>query len=71
MFHGARDSTVSRKHFDRLLAELRKGDAPLDYLVFPDEGHVIIKRDNKLKFARRIERFLATHLGGRADAWER
>lgn len=71
MFHGARDSTVPRKHFDRLLAELRKGDAPLDYLVFPDEGHVVIKRDNKLKFARRIERFLATHLGGRADAWER
>ena len=71
ILHGARDSTVPKEHFDRLLAELRKGDAPLDYLVFPDEGHVIIKRDNKLKFAQRIERFLAQHLGGRAGAWER
>ncbi len=71
MFHGARDPRVSKEHFDRLLTELRKGNAPLDYLVFPDEGHVIVKRSNKLKFARRIERFLATHLGGRADAWER
>jgi len=71
MFHGARDPRVSKEHFDRLLTELRKGNAPLDYLVFPDEGHVIIKRSNKLKFARRIERFLARHLGGRAGAWER
>ena len=66
LFHGAKDSQVSKKHFDRFLVELRKGDAPVDYLIFPDEGHSIRKTANKLKFAQRIERFLAQHMGGRA-----
>ncbi len=65
LFHGGKDNRVSKEHFDRLLKELRKGDASLDYLVFPKEGHRIRKPANRLKFARRVERFLARHLGGR------
>ena len=67
LFHGAKDTRVSKEHFDRLLVELRKGDASVDYLVFPKEGHEIMRTANKLKFARRVERFLARHLGGRAE----
>lgn len=66
LFHGAKDPRVTKEHFDRLLIELRKGNAPLDYLVFKDERHSIRKTANKLKYARRVERFLAEHLGGRA-----
>ena len=66
LFHGAKDTRVSKKHFERFMVELRKGDAPVDYLIFPDEGHGIRKTANRLKFAQRIERFLAQHLGGRA-----
>lgn len=67
LFHGAKDRRVPKEHFDRLLTELRKGNAPLDYLVFQDEAHAIIKTANKLKYARRLERFLAQYLGGRAE----
>ncbi|MDE0030104.1 MAG: S9 family peptidase [Deltaproteobacteria bacterium] len=66
LFHGAKDPRVPKEHFDRLLVELRKGSAPLDYLVFQDERHSIRKTVNKLKYAQRVERFLAQHLGGRA-----
>ncbi|MDE0343558.1 MAG: S9 family peptidase [Deltaproteobacteria bacterium] len=66
LFHGAKDPRIPKEHFDRLLVELRKGSAPLDYLVFQDERHSIRKTANKLKYARRVERFLAQHLGGRA-----
>jgi dipeptidyl aminopeptidase/acylaminoacyl peptidase len=66
LFHGAKDTHVSIEHFYRLLTELRKGDASVDYLIFPKEGHEIQRTANKLKFAQRVERFLARHLGGRA-----
>lgn len=66
LFHGAKDTRVPKEHFDRLLIGLREGNAPLDYLVFQNERHSIRKTANKLKYARRVERFLAQHLGGRA-----
>ena len=66
MFHGARDSRVSKEHSDRLVAKLRERGVPVEYQEFPDEGHTIRKSANRLKHARRLEAFLAEHLGGRA-----
>ncbi len=66
MFHGARDSRVSKEHSDRLVAKLREKGVPVEYQEFPDEGHTIMKSANRLKFAHRLEAFLAEHLGGRA-----
>lgn len=64
--HGAKDPRVSVEHSDRLVAKLREKGIGVEYLLFPDEGHEIVKPKNRLKFARRLEKFLATHLGGRA-----
>ena len=64
--HGAKDSIVLKEHSDRMVDKLRDNDVPVEYLVFPDEGHKIVKRRNRLKLAHRIETFLAKHLGGRA-----
>lgn len=66
LFHGAKDSRVRKEHFDRLVEELRKNDTPLDYLVFRDEGHTIMRTANRIRFAHRLETFLARHLGGRS-----
>ena len=65
IIHGARDPLVSKEHSDRLVDHLRENDIPVEYLVFEDEGHHIVKRGNSLKFAHRLETFLAKHLGGR------
>ncbi len=65
---GARDPVVSKEHSDRLIDKLRKHDIPVEYLEFPDEGHEILKRRNRLKLAYRLETFLAKHLGGRAGS---
>ena len=64
--HGAQDRTVSKKHSDRFVGKLHEKDIPVEYLVFPDEGHGMRKSRNRLEFARRLETFLAAHLGGRA-----
>ena len=66
--HGAKDKQVSKEQSDRFVEKLRENDIPVEYLVFPDEGHVIRKRENRLEFARRLESFLAIHLGGRAGS---
>ena len=38
-----------------------------EYLLFEDEGHGFARPENRLKFYAAAERFLATHLGGRAQ----
>ena len=64
--HGGKDTRVLKRNSDRLVDKLREHDIPVEYLVFPDEGHSIRKKRNRLEFARRVETFLARHLGGRA-----
>ena len=64
--HGAKDKRVSMDHSDRFVRKLREKESPVEYLLFPEEGHVIRKSKNRLEFARRLETFLAAHLGGRA-----
>ena len=63
---GAKDKSVSKEHSDRFVEKLREKDIPVEYLVFPEEGHAIRKSRNRVEFARRLETFLAAHLGGRA-----
>ena len=66
MVHGALDVRVSKRNSDLFVEKLREKDIPVEYLVFPDEGHGIRKAKNRVKFAKRLETFLAEHLGGRA-----
>ena len=67
LVHGARDPRVSRAESDRFVAALRERGVPHEYLVFPDEGHAIVRPRNRLAFHAAVERFLAVHLGGRYE----
>jgi dipeptidyl aminopeptidase/acylaminoacyl peptidase len=55
---------------------MRKSGKPVEYLVFPDEGHGFARPENRLKFYAAGEAFLAKYLGGRSvppagtDAWD-
>jgi dipeptidyl aminopeptidase/acylaminoacyl peptidase len=42
-------------------------DAPIDSLIFDEAGHGLGRWQDNVTRARRIEAFLATHLGGRAE----
>lgn len=65
--HGANDVRVVRRHSDSIVEAARDNGVDVEYIVFDDEGHAIRKFANKLTFARAMERFLAKHLGGRAE----
>lgn len=65
--HGANDPRVKQSEADQIVAAMRKNNKPVDYLVFPDEGHGFARPQNRLKFYAAAEAFLAKYLGGRAE----
>ncbi len=68
--HGANDVRVARQDSDEVVATLRALGRPVDYLLFPDEGHAIRKWQNRLRMWRAIEDFYAACLGGRSSGFD-
>jgi dipeptidyl aminopeptidase/acylaminoacyl peptidase len=64
---GAEDTRVVKAESDRIVEALRARGVDVDYLVFDDEGHFFVNPQNLVTMFRSAERFLAEHLGGRAD----
>jgi dipeptidyl aminopeptidase/acylaminoacyl peptidase len=64
---GANDPRVPQAESEQIVAALRDRGVAHQYLLYPDEGHGLVKPDNRLRFYAATERFLAEHLGGRAE----
>src|SRR5215468_5089105 len=64
---GANDPRVKQAESEQIVAALREAGIDYEYMLFPDEGHGFAKPENRLKFYAAAERFLARHLGGRAE----
>jgi dipeptidyl aminopeptidase/acylaminoacyl peptidase len=64
---GANDPRVKQAESEQIVAALEEAGIDHEYLLFPDEGHGFAKPENRLKFYAAAERFLARHLGGRAE----
>jgi dipeptidyl aminopeptidase/acylaminoacyl peptidase len=64
---GANDPRVKQAEAEQIVAALREAGIDHEYMLFPDEGHGLAKPENRLKFSAAAERFLARHLGGRAE----
>jgi dipeptidyl aminopeptidase/acylaminoacyl peptidase len=65
---GANDPRVKQAESEQIVAALQEAGIEHEYLLFPDEGHGLAKPENRLAFYAAAERFLARHLGGRAEA---
>jgi dipeptidyl aminopeptidase/acylaminoacyl peptidase len=60
--HGANDPRVPLEEAEQIVTAVRKRGLPVEYLVFPDEGHGLVKRANRLVAYPAIARFLDEHL---------
>ncbi len=67
LIHGANDVRVARRHSDRIADALRSRGAEVEYLLNETEGHWFINADSNIELYSTLERFLARHLGGRAQ----
>jgi dipeptidyl aminopeptidase/acylaminoacyl peptidase len=64
---GANDPRVNKAESDQIVAAMRKNHKPVEYFVFPDEGHGFARPENKMAFNAAAEEFLAKYLGGRYE----
>ena len=64
---GANDPRVNIKESDQIVEAMRKANKPVEYIVFPDEGHGFARPVNRLYFYAKAEEFLAKYLGGRFE----
>lgn len=62
VIQGANDPRVLKVESDELVAEVKAGGTPVEYVVFPDEGHGFLKRDNRIKASDAYVDFLDKHL---------
>ncbi len=64
---GANDPRVRQAESDQIVAAMRQADLPVRYVVYADEGHSILRPENRLHFYALAEQFLSEHLGGRCE----
>jgi dipeptidyl aminopeptidase/acylaminoacyl peptidase len=65
---GANDPRVKKAESDQIVEALQQRGIDVPYIVKDNEGHGFGNEENRLYFFRAVERFLAKHLGGRAEA---
>jgi len=46
---------------------MKKAGKQVEYIEYPDEGHGFARPENRLAFFAAAEKFLAEHIGGRAE----
>jgi dipeptidyl aminopeptidase/acylaminoacyl peptidase len=64
VLQGANDPRVLQVESDEIVEAVRANGVPVEYLLFPDEGHGFNRRENEIEAYRRIRDFLDQHLGG-------
>jgi len=67
---GANDPRVKQAEADQIAFGMMKKKIPVEYVLYPDEGHGFARPANRIDFNGRTEGFLAEHLGGRAEPFE-
>ncbi|WP_270375708.1 S9 family peptidase [Marinicauda sp. Alg238-R41] len=63
---GANDPRVLQVESDEIVEAVRANGVPVEYIVFEDEGHGFLKRENRIEASNAYVDFLDTHLRGEA-----
>ncbi|OLP04415.1 S9 family peptidase [Mycolicibacterium porcinum] len=64
---GENDPRVKRAESEQIVAAMEERGLDYEYAMYENEGHGFVKPENRLDFYHRADRFLAKHLGGRAE----
>jgi len=71
VLQGANDPRVLQRESDDIVEAARANGVPVEYIVFEDEGHGFVKKENRLVGHRAILEFLDLHLKGELPESER
>lgn len=67
---GANDPRVKPKESDQIVEAMKTAGKEVEYMLFSNEGHGLRTWQNRLRFYRKIEDFLAEHIGGRSAGFD-
>lgn len=62
VFQGADDVVVPKNQSDMIVAALRRGSVPHEYIVYEGEGHGFRKPETKIDFYNKVMDFLKQHV---------
>jgi dipeptidyl aminopeptidase/acylaminoacyl peptidase len=65
VLHGANDTNVPVVEAEQIVDGLKKRGVPVEYVLFPDEGHGFRKTPNRIRSTVSIVRWFADHLRAR------
>ena len=64
---GENDPRVKQAESEQIVAAMKEHGIEYEYALYENEGHGLVKPENRLDFYRRADRFLSEHLGGRSE----
>ncbi|MCB0552096.1 MAG: S9 family peptidase, partial [Phaeodactylibacter sp.] len=62
VLQGANDPRVLQVESDEIVEAVKKNNVPVEYVIFPDEGHGFVKKENEIKGDKAILAFLDKYL---------
>jgi protease II len=70
VLQGSNDPRVLQVESDEIVAGAKKNGTPVEYVLFPDEGHGFRKKENQMKAAKVTLEFLDKYLSGPGSSAE-
>ncbi len=64
VLQGSNDPRVLQVESDEIVAAAKANGVPVEYVIFPDEGHGFVKKENNIKASEEILKFLDKYLKG-------
>lgn len=64
VLQGSNDPRVLQVESDEIVEAARANGIPVEYVIFPDEGHGFLKKENNIRASQEILKFLDIHLKG-------
>jgi dipeptidyl aminopeptidase/acylaminoacyl peptidase len=68
VLQGANDPRVLKVESDEIVEAVKKNNVPVEYIVFPDEGHGFLKKQNEIRGYKAVLYFLNKHMTGKKPA---
>jgi dipeptidyl aminopeptidase/acylaminoacyl peptidase len=65
--HGANDTNVPVVEAEQIVENLKRRGVPVEYILFPDEGHGFRKEKNRITSTVKLVEFFVAHLTSRAN----
>lgn len=70
VLQGSKDPRVLQVESDEMVAEIEKNGVPVEYVLFEDEGHGFVKKENQIESNQRILEFCNKYLKNTSELKE-